>query len=71
MIGFVFRLFGVLLLARVRDRRSRSPSARIALAFGLAMLHAALPLIVVVGIVWLIAHHHKTPAAGDAAGCAC
>jgi len=35
----------------------------LALAFGIAMLHLALPLIVVVGVVWLIAHHHRSPQA--------
>jgi len=60
VIGFVFRLFGVLLLAVVAIPLMLAVGG-IALALGIAMLHLALPLIVVVGVVWLIAHHHKNP----------
>ena len=59
VIGFVFRLFGVLLLAVVAIPLMLAVGG-IALALGIAMLHLALPLIVVVGVIWLIAHHHKS-----------
>jgi len=59
VIGFVFRLFGLLLLALVAIPLALAVGG-IALAFGIAMLHLALPLIVVVGVIWLIAHHHRS-----------
>jgi hypothetical protein len=59
VIGFVFRLFGVLLLSLVAIPLLLAVGG-LALALGIAMLHLALPLIVVIGVIWLIAHHHKS-----------
>jgi hypothetical protein len=59
VIGFVFRLLGVLLVAVFAIPLAIAVGG-VALAFGIAMLHLALPLIVVVGVIWLIAHHHKS-----------
>lgn len=59
VIGFLFRLFGFLLLAVFAIPLMLAVGG-IALAFGIAMLHLALPLIVVVGVIWLIAHHHRS-----------
>jgi hypothetical protein len=58
VIGFVFRLLGVLLVAVFAIPLAIAVGG-VALAFGIAMLHLALPLIVV-GVIWLIAHHHKS-----------
>jgi hypothetical protein len=57
LIGFVFRLFGWLLLA-IFAIPAMLLAGGVALAFGVAILHAALPLLLVIGVVWLIAHHH-------------
>jgi hypothetical protein len=62
VIGFLFRLFGFLLLAVFAIPLALAVGG-LALAFGLAMLHLALPLIVVAGVIWLIAHHHRNPQA--------
>ncbi|HEX5122907.1 MAG TPA: hypothetical protein VFV97_06640 [Rhodanobacteraceae bacterium] len=59
VIGFVFRLFGFVLLAVVAIPLMLAVGG-FALALGIAMLHLALPLIVVVGVIWLIAHHHRS-----------
>ena len=59
VIGFLFRLLGVLLLVLFAIPLALAVGG-IALAFALAMLHLALPLLVVVGVVWLIAHHHAS-----------
>ncbi|HET7923465.1 MAG TPA: hypothetical protein VFL30_01130 [Rhodanobacteraceae bacterium] len=59
VIGFVFRLLGFLLVAVFAIPLALAVGG-IALAFGIALLHLALPLIVVVGVIWLIAHHHKS-----------
>ena len=59
VIGFVVRLLGFLLVAVIAIPLALAVGG-VALAFGIAMLHLALPLIVVVGVIWLIAHHHKS-----------
>ena len=59
VIGFVFRLLGFLILAVVAIPLMLAVGG-LALALGVAMLHLALPLIVVVGVIWLIAHHHRS-----------
>ena len=56
--AFVFRLIGWLLLV-VLALPLMLVTFGLALAFGIAILHAALPVLLVVGIVWLIAHHHR------------
>jgi hypothetical protein len=61
IIGFVFRLFGFLLLALVAIPLMLAVGG-LALALGIAMLHLALPILVVVGVIWLIAHHHRQQA---------
>jgi hypothetical protein len=33
----------------------------VAIAVAVALLHAALPLLVVIGIVWLVAHNRRPP----------
>ena len=57
-LGLVFRLVGGLLLIVLAVPLMLGGLA-VALAVGVAILHAALPLLVVIGIVWLIAHHHR------------
>ena len=59
LIGFVFRLLGFLLVAVLAIPLALALGG-VALAFGIAMLHLALPLIVVVAVVWLIAHHRRS-----------
>ena len=56
--GIVFRVIGWLLLV-VLALPLMLATFGLALALGIAILHAALPLLLVVGIVWLIAHHHR------------
>jgi hypothetical protein len=56
-IGLVFRLVGWLLLILLAVPLMLIAGG-LALAIGVGILHAALPLLIVVGIVWLIAHHH-------------
>ena len=58
VIGFVLRLVGWLLLL-VLALPLTLAAFGLALAVGVAILHAALPLLLVIGIVWLIAHHHR------------
>ena len=58
VVGVVFRVIGWLLLI-VLALPLMLATFGLALAFGIAILHAALPLLLVVGIVWLIAHHHR------------
>ena len=58
VVGVVFRVIGWLLLV-VLALPLMLVTFGLALAFGIAILHAALPLLLVVGIVWLIAHHHR------------
>jgi hypothetical protein len=57
VVGVVFRVIGWLLLI-VLALPLMLVTFGLALAFGIAILHAALPLLLVVGIVWLIVHHH-------------
>ncbi|HEV7491785.1 MAG TPA: hypothetical protein VGO25_13355 [Rhodanobacteraceae bacterium] len=56
--GIVFRVIGWLLLI-VLALPLMLATFGLALAFGIAILHATLPLLLVVGIVWLIVHHHR------------
>lgn len=58
VVGFVLRLVGWLLLLVLALPLTRAAFG-IALAVGVAILHAALPLLIVIGIVWLIVHHHR------------
>lgn len=58
VLGVVFRIIGCLLLV-VLALPLMLATFGLALAFGIAILHAALPLLLVVGIVWLIVHHHR------------
>ena len=58
VLGVVFRIIGWLLLVALALPLMLATFG-LALAFGIAILHAALPLLIVVGIVWLIAHHHR------------
>ncbi len=58
VIGFVLRLVGWLLLL-VLALPLTLAAFGLALAVSVAILHVALPLLLVIGIVWLIAHHHR------------
>ena len=58
VVGFVLRLIGWILLL-VLALPLTLAAFGLALAVGVAILHAALPLLLVIGIVWLIAHHHR------------
>jgi hypothetical protein len=58
VLGVVFRIIGWLLLVALALPLTLATFG-LALAFGIAILHAALPLLIVVGIVWLIVHHHR------------
>ena len=66
VIGFVLRLVGWLLLL-VLALPLTLAAFGLALAIGVAILHAALPLLLVIGIVWLIAHHHRDAVAAPRA----
>jgi hypothetical protein len=59
VIGFAFRLLGLLLVAVLAIPLALAFGA-VALAFGLAMLHLALPLLVVAGVIWLIVRHGRS-----------
>ena len=78
-IGAVVLAFSLLAgVIGIRVPPGRRPAARVvalplmlavgglALALSVAILHLALPLLLVVGIVWLIAHHAQEPAAAAA-----
>jgi hypothetical protein len=58
VIGFVFRLVGGLILLVVAVPLMLA-ACGLALAIGIGILHAALPLLLVIGVIWLIAHHHR------------
>ncbi len=58
VLGLVFRLFGWLLLALLAFPLMLLAGG-LALAFGVAIVQAALPLLLIVGVVWLIARHHR------------
>ena len=58
VVGFVLRLIGWILLL-VLALPLTLAAFGLALAVGVAILHAALPLLLVIGIVWLIVHHHR------------
>jgi len=58
VIGLVFRLIGGLILVLLAVPLVLAAGG-LALAVSIAMLHAALPLLLVVGIIWLIAHHRR------------
>jgi hypothetical protein len=63
ILGFAFRLLGWLLLALLAVPLMLLAGG-LAIAMGVAIVHAALPLLLIIGIVWLIAHHRRTqPAA--------
>ena len=57
VIGVLFRLLGVVLMAVFA--LPLLLMFGVALALGVAILHAALPLLLIVGIVWLIFHHRR------------
>jgi hypothetical protein len=59
IVGFVLRLVGWLLLL-VLAVPLMLAGFGIAIALSVALLHVALPLLVVIGIVWLIAHNHRS-----------
>lgn len=57
VIGLLFRLLGFLLVIALA-----APLfivCGLALVAGIAILHAALPILLVVGVVWLIARHRR------------
>jgi hypothetical protein len=57
VLGLVFRLLGFLLVIAVA-----APlfiACALALVVAVAILHAALPVLLVVGIVWLIVRHQR------------
>ena len=59
VIGLVLRLIGWLFVLLLAVPLALGAFALV-FALGIGLLHAALPLLVVVGIVWLIAHHHRS-----------
>jgi hypothetical protein len=56
ILGLMFRVLGWLLLALV-GVPLMLVAGGLALGAFVAILHAALPLLLVIGVIWLIAHH--------------
>lgn len=62
VLGVLLRLLGVVLMAVFA--LPLILMFGVAFALGVAILHAALPLLLIVGVVWLILHHRRhTPQA--------
>jgi hypothetical protein len=58
ILGLIVRIVGALLLLALAVPLGLAMFG-VVFAVGIALLHAALPLLLVVGIVWLIVHHNK------------
>jgi hypothetical protein len=57
-LGIVFRLIGWVLLVVLAAPLLIAGFA-VAFALGIAVLHLALPVLLVIGVIWLIARHHR------------
>ena len=60
VIGLVVRIVGALLLLMLAVPLGLAMIG-ITFAVGIAVLHAAMPLLILAGIVWLIVHHGRKP----------
>lgn len=59
ILGFIVRIIGALVLLALAVPLALA-TVGVMFAVGIALLHAALPLLLLIGLVWLIAHHRRS-----------